>query len=295
MSNLSIRIASAPVSWGVMEDNEDVDRPLPEQVMAEIRAAGYEGTELGPFGFYPTDVTELRIALMRHRLTLTSAFVMIGLFEARRREADLALARRTAEILHALGCPFIVLADALRPAGEDASPSDAAWREAAQLLESLAREFRALNLSTVFHLESDSHLASPDDLDRLCRETNPDLIGICLDTGHHVYNGGDPRAAVKHYGRRIRYVHLKDVDLAALARVRSENLDFYSAVRGGVFTPLGLGGADIAGVVEDLRAQGYTGWFVAEQDRLTARDAGGRTSLEAAQVSRQFLRSVTGV
>ena len=164
-----------------------------------------------------------------------------------------------------------------------------------RLPEHLAREFRSLNLTTVFHLESDSHLESPAHLDRLCRETDPDLIGICLDTGHHTYNGGDSRAAVKQYGRRIRHVHLKDVDPAVLARVRAEQLDVYTAVKAGVFTPLGLGAAGIAGVVDDLKAQGYTGWLVAEQDLLTRRDAAGRTPLEAAQISRKFLRDTAGI
>src|SRR3989337_1773249 len=188
MPHPSIRVASAPVSWGIMEDNDDSGWLPPEQVMAEIRAAGFEGTELGPLGYYPTHPAQLRVALARHQLTLTAAFVMIGFFEPGRREADLAAAR---------------------------------------LLEDLAREFRSLNLSTVFHLESDSHLESPADLDRMCRETDPDLVGICLDTGHHYYNGGNPRAAVKQYGRRIRHVHLKDVDPAVLARVRAAKLDFY--------------------------------------------------------------------
>ena len=295
MSHPSIRVASAPVSWGIMEDNDDSGWLPPEQVMAEIRAAGFEGTELGPLGYYPTDPTQLRAALARHQLTLTAAFVMIGFFEPGRREADLAAARRVAGILHALGSPFIVLADALRPAGDTVEPSDAAWREAARLLEDLAREFRSLNLTTVFHLESDSHLESPADLDRLCRETDSDLIGICLDTGHHYYNGGDPRAAVKQHGRRIRHVHLKDVAPAVLARVRAEKLDFYSAVKAGVFTPLGLGAVDMGGVVEDLKAQGYAGWLVVEQDVLTHRDAAGRTPLEAAKISRKFLQDTAGI
>jgi inosose dehydratase len=278
-----------------MEDNDVSGWPPPQQVMAEIRAAGFDGTELGPLGFYPTDPAQLRVALARHQLTLTSAFVMIGFFEPGRREADLASARRVAGILHALGSPFIVLADALRPAGDMAEPSGAAWHEAARLMEDLAREFRSLNLTTVFHLESDSHLESPADLDRLCRETDPDLVGVCLDTGHHYYNGGDPRSAVKQHGSRIRHVHLKDVDAAVLARVHAEKLDFYSAVKAGVFTPLGLGAADIDGVVEDLKGQGYTGWLVAEQDLLTGHDAAGRTPLEAAKISRRFLQEMAGI
>ena len=295
MTSPPIRVASAPVSWGILEETDSSAWPPPEAVMAELREAGFDGTELGPLGYYPTEPAQLRAALARHQLSLTSAFVMIGLFEPGRREADLASARRVASILHAFGCPFIVVADAMRPPGDAVSPTDATWREAARLLENLAREFRSLNLMTVFHLESDSHLESPDDLDRLCRETDPDLIGVCLDTGHHYYNGGDPRAAVKQYGRRIRYAHLKDVDAAVLARVRAEKLDFYTAVKAGVFTPLGLGACGIGGVVEDLQAQGYTGWLVVEQDLLTRHDAAGRTPLEAARLSRQFLREAAGI
>lgn len=295
MSPSSIRLASAPVSWGVMEDTDDSLWPPPEKVMAEIRAAGFEGTELGPLGYYPTELADLRAALARHQLVLTAAFVLIGFFEPGRRAADLEYARRVARILSALGCPFIVLADALRPAGDLGTPSAAAWREAARLMEELAREFRSLKLRTVVHPESDSHLAAPEDLERLCRETDPDLIGICLDTGHLYYNGGDPRLAIKQYGHRIRHVHLKDVDPAVLARVRAESLDFYAAVKAGVFTPLGMGGAGIGGVVEDLTARGYTGWLVAEQDMLAERDPAGRTPLEAARMSREFLRQVTGI
>jgi len=80
-----------------------------------------------------------------------------------------------------------------------------------------------------------------------------------------------------------------------LARVRAEKLDFYSAVKAGVFTPLGLGAVDMGGVVEDLKAQGYAGWLVVEQDVLTHRDAAGHTPLEAAKISRKFLQDTAGI
>jgi inosose dehydratase len=121
--------------------------------------------------------------------------------------------------------------------------------------------------------------------------TDPDLVGICLDTGHYAYSFGNPRDAVRRYGRRIRYVHLKDVDPVVRERVSQQNLDFYSAVRAGVFTPLGQGCADIAGVVGDLFSWDYRGWIVAEQDILLPVSQAA-SPVENARLSREFLRQL---
>jgi inosose dehydratase len=143
----------------------------------------------------------------------------------------------------------------------------------------------------VVHLEAGSHLATPDDQERLCALTDPDLVGICLDTGHYAYGFGHPRDAVRQYGRRIRYVHLKDVDPAVRERAVRDGLDFYTAVRSRVFTPLGQGCAEISGVVSDLLSIGYEGWLVAEQDVLMPLK-NGNTPLENARQSRSFLRQL---
>ena len=74
-------------------------------------------------------------------------------------------------------------------------------------------------------------------------------------------------------------------------RVAGEGMDFYAAVRTGIFTPLGQGCAEIAGVVAHLQSSGYTGWVVAEQDVLMPLSA-GHTPLENARASREFLRSL---
>jgi inosose dehydratase len=138
-------------------------------------------------------------------------------------------------------------------------------------------------------LEAGSYLATPDDQMRLCALADPDLVGICLDTGHYSYSFGNPRDAIRQYGRRIRYIHLKDVDPAVRERVASNGLDFYGAVRAGVFTPLGRGCAQIGDVVSDLLSAGYQGWLVAEQDVLMPLAKGG-TPFENARKSREFLR-----
>ena len=68
-SNSPIQVATAPVSWGVMEETDTSVWPPAAQVMEEIAASGYGGTELGPFAYYPTEALSLRTALAQHDLT----------------------------------------------------------------------------------------------------------------------------------------------------------------------------------------------------------------------------------
>src|SRR5579864_8057012 len=110
----SIRLASAPVSWGIMEETDSTHWPTWQKVLDEIHQLGFEGTELGPYGFYPTDAHQLRAELDKRHLILTSAFVPVALFEPRRQPADIELAHKVAAWLRALDCPYIVLADSVR-------------------------------------------------------------------------------------------------------------------------------------------------------------------------------------
>ena len=289
-SSPKIHVASAPVSWGVMEETDTGVWPAAGRVLQEIAAAGYSGTELGPGGYLPAEPQQLRDTLDKYKLTLTSAFVPLRWFQADRLPADIDALMSVARLLAALDCPFVVVADGMALPGEPA-PDDAAWKKTSSAMENVARQVQRLGLRLVFHLEAGSRLATPDDQARLCALTDPELVGICLDTGHYAYSFGDPRDAVRQYGKRIRYVHLKDVDPGIRERVVRDGLDFYAAVRSGVFTPLGCGCAQIAAVVSDLLSIGYEGWLVAEQDVLMPL-GNGRTPLENARQSREFLRQL---
>ena len=56
-----IKVAAAPVSWGVFEKTEGDPLQLsPEVMLDQMAAAGYEGTELGPPGFFGTAVHMIR-------------------------------------------------------------------------------------------------------------------------------------------------------------------------------------------------------------------------------------------
>jgi inosose dehydratase len=302
MAQPHIQLAAAPVSWGVTEVAEGVARLPWGQVMDEIARAGYAATELGPYGYYPTGATELRAALDARGLALTSAYVPLPLHDsaafAQAQDEALSIGRLLAE----LGAEYIVLAssgDERRaalagrvPADGSAGLDDAQWHAAADGLQSLARRCRELGLLAVFHHHAGTHVETPDELATLCRLTDPDLIAICLDTGHYVYGGGNPREALATYGERVRYVHLKDIDAARLAQARAQGWSFVEGVERGVFTALGRGAAEIAGCIDDLRSRGYRGWAVVEQDIIGERDADGRTPLEGMTAAREYLRTV---
>ena len=69
-------------------------------------------------------------------------------------------------------------------------------------------------LQMVLHPHGDSHIETPDDIDRVFSATDPDYVGFCLDTGHIVYGGGDPVELCRTYPERISYVHIKAMDEA---------------------------------------------------------------------------------
>ena len=144
--------------------------------------------------------------------------------------------------------------------------SDSQWQAAAQILERIAEASIELGLAAVFHHHAGTFIETPKEVARLCESTDRDLLGLCLDTGHYLFGGGDPLEAVKSYGNRIRHLHLKDVQLPVLESARREGLGFLDAVRRGVFCELGDGAVDLKSVVEELTVHRSAEWAIVEQD-----------------------------
>lgn len=302
---MTMRVGNAPVSWAVYE----ADRPNPPyaQVLDAIVAAGYDGTELGPYGYLPTDPDALRRELGARGLSLGSSFVPLPLEDASARERSVAAALEVARLLATQGVGELIIADdedparAARagriPADGSAGWTDAQWKEAVATLHAAARALRdRLGMRVVVHHHAGTFLETPAEVDRLLAETDPDLVNLLLDTGHATFGGDDAVDVVHRHGRRIRYLHLKDVRADELARVRSEDVPMAEAWARGVFCPLGAGVVDFPRLVESLRGQDYSGWLIVEQDVVP--DAQGRLHpepTESARLSRAYLRERVGL
>src|SRR5437762_2479507 len=264
--------------------------------------AGYAGTELGPFGYFPTEPNELAAELSARGLQLVASFVPIPLAYPERHDAGYQEAMKVAQLLAQTGARLIVLADEMSEARIAVSGrvdesrdgmSDAQWDGAAQIVGRIAEACRELGLSAVFHHHAGTFVETPKEIARLCESTDPDLLGLCLDTGHYFFGGGDPVDAVRLYGERIRHLHLKDVQLPVLESARRDGVGFLAAVRRGVFCELGDGAVNLNKVIQEMSARGYTDWAIVEQD-VDTRNAGVKP-LESAIRSRQYLRDVIGI
>src|SRR5947207_15881193 len=99
-----IRVGNAPVSWGVIE-NVEGERGGYAQVLDEMHEAGFAGTELGDWGFMPTDPTVLRQELAARNLQLLASWVSVYLHDPSRLAESEAATVRTARLLAEVGGP----------------------------------------------------------------------------------------------------------------------------------------------------------------------------------------------
>ena len=300
-----IRVGNAPVSWGVYE----ADRPTPPfaRVLDEIAAAGYEGTELGPYGYLPTTPEALAAELRQRNLGLGSSFVPLPLEDGSRRAQAVESALAVGRLLATQGVGEVIIADdedARRtriagrvPADGSAGWTDAQWREVVKTLDTVAAALRdQLGMRVVVHHHAGTFVETPAEIERLLAETDPDLVGLLLDTGHAAYGGSDPVEIAARHAARIRYVHLKDVAGAELDHVRRSAIPMEEAWKRGVFCALGEGVVEFPRVVDALRGKGYAGWMIVEQDVVP--DAQGRLvpdPADSARKSRAYLRESVGL
>jgi len=276
-----IKIANAPCSWGVLEFDLGGKAADSHQVLDEIRDTGYQGTELGDWGFMPVVPSELRRELDKRSLSMVGAFVPVFLKEKFHHAAGAEVAVRTAKLMADAGYPdaFIVLADEngsikertlnagrVTPSMELTNDEWKVFAEGANLVASEVK--KRTGLRTVFHHHCGGYVETPHEIDTLLSNTDPSLLGLVLDMGHYMFGGGDPYEALKRHNSRIWHIHFKDCHPGIAAKSRNEGWDYFKSVGNGVFCELGKGSVDFNSIVRELIDQKYSGWIVVEQDVL---------------------------
>jgi len=296
-----VLIANAPCSWGVIE-GIDGDRDGYRRVIDEMAQTGYAGTELGDWGFMPTDPDALRAELNDRGLALVGSWVSVNLENPDCHAQSAADAVRTGRQLAKVGGDRAVVVLGNDPYGNPhrtkiagrVTPADAMseaqWKVFADGANLVARRVMdEAGIRTVVHQHIGTLIETEAEARRLFDMTDPSVLGLCLDTGHWTFGaGGDPVAAVREFRDRVWHVHFKDCDPAVMAASRANEWDGPESVGHGVFCELGRGSVDFPGMLTALEETGYAGWVVVEQDVLP----GTGNPRESARRNREYLSSI---
>jgi inosose dehydratase len=296
-----IKIANAPCSWGALEFDLEGEAPDYVQVLDEIAETGYAGTELGDWGFMPTDSQKLAQEIHARGLVLLGAFVPVFFKDPSAHQTGIDVSMRTARLLASVegGLPFIILSDEngkiperSKNAGRvtpEMGLSDAEWQifaeGATKVAESVKRE---TGLRTAFHHHCAGYVETPSEIEKLMSLTDPGLLGLVFDCGHYRFGGGDPQEGLRKYGKRVWHFHFKDHEPEVKKQAAKEGWDYFEAVRHGVFCELGKGDVNFPALMTQLQELGYDGWGVVEQDVLPGMGA----PKESARRNREYIRTL---
>jgi inosose dehydratase len=275
-----MKIAGAPISWGVCEvPGWGYQLPV-ERVLREMAQVGLTATELGPAGFLPPEPAGL---LGSFGLAALGGFVPVVLHE------DGPHLERAFDGFSA--GDILVLAAATGVDGYDERPAldDAGWRRLLANLDLLAGEASTRGIKAVLHPHVGTMVETGPEVERVLAGSG---IALCLDTGHLLIGGTDPVALAVQAGDRIAHVHAKDVDSGLAARVRSGDRTYTEAVRAGMYRPLGAGDIDFGAVAAALGKHGYDGWWVLEQDTILDEEPAGEGPVADVRASAEHLRSL---
>lgn len=301
-TNERFLFASAPDSWGVLDYPGPSWEQSYEKMLDEMMAAGYTGSELGPFGYFPTDPEVLRPQLEKRRLNLLGSFVPVRMTDDGASAAVLERIRQVGKLLATLKAPFLVLADDQSHgrnsfsgrAYDKACPTlnAAQWKHVGKIVADAEKVAQEFGLDLVFHPHVATYVETPEECERFFDATAHTNIGLCLDTGHCVYGQGDSVTEAQKYKSKLRLIHIKDCNLKVLEQARRQKWTFEEAIEHKVFTIIGQGGIDFPGFFGSLMRNGYSGWLVVEQD--VKFDDPTIVPAETVAASLQYLRGVVG-
>ena len=234
-----------------------------EAALREIAAAGYQGVEIfdGNLRQYEDRPDELRDLLDQLGLSLVAAYSGANFVYRDILDDELWRIERAASLAATFGAThFVVGGGARRSSGT----VDDDYVRLAEGLDRVCDIAERYSLTASYHPHLGTIVEGPAEVDRILSLSR---IGFCPDTAHLAAAGGDPADLIRRHGRRVTYVHLKDLQPDPFA-----------------FRPLGRGVVDVPGVVEALRDVRYEGWLTVELDEYEG--AAG----EAASDSLRYLR-----
>lgn len=267
-----IDIGTGPDSWGVWFAD------APGQIrwnayLDEVAAAGYRFTEIGPFGYAPTDPKRIIADLVAAGLEALASFAEVDLSDPHGHDSVLADVDRVANLVAEVGGRYVNVIDATYrdlATGRELGPAELdedRWRRLVTTCNELGQLVNdRYGLAMTFHPHVDTHIERTGQIERLLADTDPAVVSLVFDTGHHAYRGGDAIEFFRTHHDRIAYLHIKSIDSSVRAQIDAEDLPLVEGVKRGVFCEPSQGAVDFEAFATVVADVGFSGAACVEQD-----------------------------
>lgn len=287
-----LKIAGAPISWGVCEAPGWGHQMGAERVLREMSELGLGATEFGPAGFLPGEAKARSGVLNKLGMEAIGGFFPIVIHRADHDPLPEVL--EELKSYKATGAYELVIAANTGVDGYDEKRpklDEDGWNILFKNLNRIREACEAQGVDAVLHPHFGTMIETRDDVMQVIQGSN---IKFCLDTGHMFLGGTDPVFFSQNYSDRVGHVHMKDVNGELAEKVHSGQISYFAGVSNSLYVPLGQGSIDMRQVVKNLvEGAGYSGWFVLEQDlTLSAEPLSGVGPIETVRRSVEFLRAL---
>lgn len=286
----------APIAWTNDDLPELGSENTFEQCVSEMALAGFTGSEVG--NKYPKDPGVLKPMLDMRGVRICNAWFST-LFTSEDPEVTYQAFVEHRDFLHALGAKVIGCSEqgnsiqgTTKPVfGDKPVYTEEEWLKVCEGMNHLAKLAEEKDMKVCFHHHMGTGVQTPEEIDKFMEMTN-DNVYLLFDSGHLVYSEGNEEAALevlrKHIARTI-HIHLKDVRMDVVNKVKDQKLSFLEGVKAGAFTVPGDGLIDFKPIFDILDQAGYEGWMVveAEQDPAIA------NPFEYALKARKYIKDLT--
>ncbi|MGI9006325.1 MAG: sugar phosphate isomerase/epimerase family protein [Streptosporangiaceae bacterium] len=281
-----VKIGNAPVSYGAFEVTVGTSEgvPVAAEVLDAVQAAGYAGIDLGPPGYLGLG-GELASALGSRGLLLTGGYVEIDVTDDQAPAAGLAELSGVCDQFDAvrgrterryLPRPTVAL---IGSPGQESR-----WARIERVVGEVTDLCAGRGYEACLHNEVGTQLSGQDSVTGVLERTG---AALCLDTGHLIAAGGDPLAILDRYWDRVSHVHLKDARPSPSGQPFTDAMQIWET---DAFCRLGDGHGGVEEVLAALRAGGYDGWIVVEQDVLPRSPQAYSQASADQQRNREYLR-----
>lgn len=297
----SVRLASAPINWGI-ESPDGAGNPTADEVLQNSVDAGYTGFELGPLHYLGADAQAIGEHLKAFGLSPVAYWVAVPLDKpfGGAVEADV---REALDTLRAVGAEHLLVSDFGDPARLECISrveehpeiwwSDNDWAEVRRSFIAIAALGKEYGIDVSVHPHVGGHIESGREIEKVLEAIEGIPITVCIDTGHIRIGGIDSIPLMRRLGSRVTHIHAKDVEPALLARMQHGEIGYFQAVADGLYCDLGEGIVDWDGFARAVDAISYSGWVVAEEDQMLV--PGRRAPFESNIANRAFLAQLLGV